>query len=59
MSEPVKNPARMKGMYDFYGVPVLDPTKQFILTVDIPEGKKPWYNRLWQYIKRIINRRKA
>lgn len=42
------------GDYTIYGVPVItDPTKLYILKIDIPEEKKPWYKRLWKYIKRI------
>ena len=38
--------------YAMYGVPVIsDPTKLYILNIDIPEEKKPWYKRLWKSIK--------
>ena len=27
-----------------------------VMHVDIPEGKTPWYKRLWKFIRRIIKR---
>lgn len=38
----------------YYGIQVFDPAKTYIMHVDIPEGKTPWYKRLWKFIRRII-----
>lgn len=52
---PLNNPAQTsKNTYCTYGITVFDPKKSFILKVDIPEGKKPWWNRLWCYIKGLF-----
>lgn len=41
--------------YPIYGVPVIeDPTKLYVLKLDIPEGKTPWYKRLWLFIKSMF-----
>ena len=41
--------------YQMYEVPVIeDPTKLYILNVDLSEEKKPWYKRLWLFIKNIF-----
>lgn len=40
--------------YGLFGISVIDPTKTYILKVEIPEDKKPWYKRLKNMIKRLI-----
>lgn len=41
--------------YPIYGVPVIaDSAKLYILKLDIPEGKKAWYKRLWLFIKSMF-----
>ena len=50
---PMTNPAA-SGRYYMHGIPVFDPTKTFILPVNIPESKKPWYKRLCNMIKRLL-----
>ena len=55
---PLNNHAQTsKNIYGIYGTPVIDHKKSFILKVDVPEGKKPWYKRLWCYIKGLFIKR--
>lgn len=43
--------------YYMSGVPVIeDPTKMYILKVDLDEDKLPWYKRVRKWIKRIFKR---
>ena len=43
--------------YYMSGIPVIaDPTKMYILKVDLEEDKQYWYKRAWIWIKRIFKR---
>ena len=42
--------------YYMSGVPIEDPTKMYILKVDLGEDKLPWYKRVRKWIKRIFKR---